>query len=836
MDRFDLRLWPVFRSAFRGPLGQEESIDQVTIDSRRIHSPEAIFFALQGKQDGHLYVAEALSRGAKYAIVSQGWQKHPGIAERRLIRVENPLLALQSLAKCYRRWTGAATIAICGSYGKTMVKDLLYHLLAPAGDVTASPESFNSQIGVPLALLQIKKGDRVALIEAGMSEIGEMERLAALIEPQGAILTHLGKKHLATLGSKETMIAEIGHLLAMVPREGWMMLPRDAQLTAAFSDLPAKLYYWNDIDENLPHTYSQGTGRQLSFQVAFPNALPFHGETTSEFAYVENLLNISLKAAWLLGASRDDIAGGLEQYRPEAMKTEIWKSAMGATFISDSYSSDPQSIDQAFAFYEQAPLPHRKVFVFTGMRGHGSALEENYRRVAKGLHAKSIALLLLVGESPFEPLIEEVKKYAPHIEIAHCKNKACLFPWMIEHIQPNDVVLVKGCQKEPLESFMEAFDGGIYNNRVIINFEAIRENLALLRQKLPPNTRIMPAVKAAAYGTDDVHTAKFLALCGIDVLCLSTPDEAIALRKAGATQALFAIHAAAFEADKVAKWGLEVGVSDAMQIAALAEAAEKRQTKIKLHLHVDTGMNRFGCRAEEALQLACKIKASPQLELEGIMTHFPSAEDPSEDPFTLAQAKAFDAIIARLHSAGIDPPWKHAANSAGATRFYFPQYNMVRIGLALYGLHASESSTTSIDLRPALSLRSRIVGINHCKKGETVSYGRSYRVQREFQRNAVIPIGYFDGLHRHYSEKGVVIIRGQRAPMVGKICMDFMMVDITDIPLAAIGDSVLIFGEDEFGNYLCPRELAAQGNSIVHQLITCLGPRLQRIFSYETGP
>jgi alanine racemase/UDP-N-acetylmuramoyl-tripeptide--D-alanyl-D-alanine ligase len=246
-------------------------------------------------------------------------------------------------------------------------------------------------------------------------------------------------------------------------------------------------------------------------------------------------------------------------------------------------------------------------------------------------------------------------------------------------------------------------------------------------------------------------------------------------------------------------------------------------------------MGRFGCRPEEAFELASEICHSSSLELEGIMTHFACADDPKEDPFTQEQVEKFDRVIDTLKKQGISAKWVHAANSSGALRFHLPQYNMVRLGLAVYGLYVSEAAKKALDLRLAISLHSRIVGINICKEGETISYGRRYRVTREMQKIAVLPIGYFDGIHRNYSGKGDVLVHGQKAPMVGNICMDNLMVDVTDIPQVAVGDKVLIFGEDEFGNYLSPEELATSGDSIVHELITCLGPRIPRIFVYEEG-
>lgn len=344
---------------------------------------------------------------------------------------------------------------------------------------------------------------------------------------------------------------------------------------------------------------------------------------------------------------------------------------------------------------------------------------------------------------------------------------------------------------------------------------------------------MMVMVKALAYGTDDVRMSQFLAINGIDILGVSYVDEGVALKRAGIRQSIFSINAAPYEAAKVVKWDLEVGVSNKNLIDALAAEAARQQKKVKVHLHINTGMGRFGCRPEEALQLALYIQSIPDLELEGTMTHFACAENPKEDAFTMQQVALFDRSIEEIEKVGIHLKWKHAANSSGALRFHLPQYNMIRLGLAVYGLYGSEEVKNTLDLRLAISLVSRIVGINVCKKGESISYGRKYLVEQEMQKIAVLPIGYFDGLHRHYSGKAHVLIRGKKALMVGNICMDNMMVDVSDIPDVEIGDKVLIFGEDEYGYYLSPEGLALSGESIVHELMTCLGPRISRIFVYE---
>jgi alanine racemase len=628
---------------------------------------------------------------------------------------------------------------------------------------------------------------------------------------------------------------EMMKLIQSTPASGWSLLPREAQVEKYLPQLNCQTYFWNESSPQFPHTEPLPSAPLSKFQISFPHSSSYQGNIQMGHAYFLNLLNMAIKAAWLMGISSDHLLSVLQNFQPEPMRTEIWKSALGAILINDTYCSDPQSVDHALRHFEYASNESRKIFVFGGMRNPHLSSQTEYKRIGKALAKSHLDHLLLVGQKPFKPLIEEMQRSAGETEILAFENYEETFTYLQQHLKGQDLVIFKGEKKLPLDQLTETFNDSLANNQCVINLAAIQTNLALIRNRLSQSTRFMVMVKALAYGTDDVRISKFLAKNGIDILGVSYVDEGVALKRAGVRQAIFSINAAPYEVAKVVKWELEVGVSDHALIQALAQEAMCHQKTIKVHLHINTGMGRFGCRPEEACDLARQINSLPSLELEGIMTHFACAEDPQEDPFTLHQIELFDQAIDEIQRAGIAVKWKHAANSSGALRFHLPQYNMVRLGLAVYGLYGSEESRKTLDLRLAISLTSRIVGINICKQGESISYGRKYRVTRETQKIAVLPIGYFDGLHRHYSGKAHVLIRGQKAPMVGNICMDNMMVDVTDIPHVEIGDKVLIFGEDEYGYYLSPEDLALSGDSIVHELMTCLGPRIPRIFVYEEG-
>lgn len=837
MEKFDLRLWTDFEKS-GGDSSLPCIIDQIAIDSRRIDSSHTLFVALEGSNhDGHHFVKAALENGARYVLVKNEWPEgHLNIAEKRaLLRVENPLKSFQDIAAAYRKTLSATVVGITGSFGKTLLKDLLYALVSSTKIAAASPESYNSQIGVALSLLNIHQNAEVALIEAGISRVGEMQRLTHMIAPEGVIVTTIGNAHHATLKSLQVTAQEKMILVKNSPRLKWSLLPSHPlieNLESSHSHISIK---WDAAAPHFPYAYPIDTlpHSVMSYGIRFPDNVVYEGRMKSGYSFFLQLVNQAIKAAWLLGISREAICQTLENYQPEPMQAEIWNSPIDAAFINDAYGSDPQSVENALRRFDQFPLSHKRYFVFGGFRSPATPGKADFKRVGQALEKAKIDHLLLYGDQHSPTLLEQVKAMSPHTHVS-CFNKYLdAVEQMRESIQQNDVILIKGPKKEPLETVIEAFHDSICHNQCLIRFSAIRHNIETLREKTSGKKRIMAIVKALAYGTDDLKIAAFLNRTGVNILGVSYVDEAVALKRAGVKQDLFVIHAAAYEIPKAVKWELQIGVSDASMILALEKEALKQKKKMSVHLHVNTGMSRFGCRPEKALHLAKRIHESPSLQLEGVMTHFASAENPLEDDFTYNQVHIFDEIVETIKKTGIPIPWIHAENSAAAIRFDLPQYNMIRIGLACYGLYPSEACQEKIELKLALSLVSHIVAINECRQGETISYGRTYTITRDKAHIAVLPIGYFDGLHRHYSGKGEVMIRGSKAPMIGKICMDYMMVDVSDIPEAQVGDSVLIFGTDEYGQFLSPEGLAQKGESIIHELVTCLGPRIQRIFIDE---
>ncbi len=369
-------------------------------------------------------------------------------------------------------------------------------------------------------------------------------------------------------------------------------------------------------------------------------------------------------------------------------------------------------------------------------------------------------------------------------------------------------------------------------SELIINLAAISENIQRIRSHLPAGTRIMAVLKGGTYGIGrPVEMANRLRECGVDIFGFAFVDEAAELRDAGIQEDLFVLMPRPDEASKARGLDLQVAASDMRTLKAYEKSGP-----VKIHLNINTGMNRLGCLPHEAPLLAEYIQASPNLKLEGVMSHLAGSEDPAHDAFTLQQIQVMIAMISSLKEAGVTFPWTHISNSAGAARFARPEFNMVRIGLIMYGIHLSRQMRQILPLKPALTLKSRIAAINRLNKNDSVSYGRTYKAPKDNTLVAVVPLGYFDGLHRCYSNRAEVLVKGRKAKIVGAVCMDFMMIDVTGISEVCVDDVVTIFGIDECGNEQTAEEFAASGGTIAHELITCMGPRIKRTFTQLPAP
>jgi Alr-MurF fusion protein len=846
--------------------------EAVAVDSRRMPR-RSLFVALRGRQaDGHDFLGQAAANGAVAALVRADTPP-AGLAT---IAVDSPLAALQRLAAWYRRAHLGRVVAITGSNGKTIVKDALFAQLLGTFSTAASPGSFNSQLGVPLAVLAAAPGTAVAVFEAGISAPGEMAALREILAPDCGILTNVGLAHIAAFADRRHLAREKLSLFAAMTGSpaagtaataaaataatagselGWLLLPEDDALVAEeAAHLPCRLVGFPG-DPSLPRLI----GRRVADEISRPPGPPggsgagFGGEElevrfpsgavrrlrvrTRSAEIVEDVL-LAVGAAHLLGVPDERIAESLRDYVPPPTRLEVWRSPSGVVLVNDLVSADPISVRAALrTTSELAAGGGRKVFVFGGMRELGP-----------GAAAEYAAIGALAGEYRFDALLlidreggggGELAATRDAYLAAHPRGQAAVLA-DVEAVRrrlrtlvaPGDTLLLKAPRHSGIAAAAVDLMEAMAPNRLIVDLGAVAGNIASYQRVCGPGTRILAMVKALAYGSELVRLSSWLSETGIDHLGVSTADEGVELRRAGIQLPILVTLPTPEEAAKLARFELLPAVySFALvePLAAAARAALPPGRRLAVHLKVDTGMHRVGVAPGEALPLARAVSATGALRVTGLMTHLASAEDPTADGDTRRQLALFDQARGELAAAGFGGLLCHAAATAAAARFPEARYDMVRLGLGLFGLYPSAAVASAIPLQLAVTLLSRIAEVRTLARGDRVGYGGTHTVTAERLRAGVLPLGYHDGIPWSLSNRGAVLVDGRPAPILGRISMDSMIVDLSAAPDAAAGSEALLFGVHH-GAVLRPEEVAAQAGTIPYEVLARLGPRVQRVY------
>ncbi|RAL21164.1 alanine racemase [Lujinxingia litoralis] len=815
----------------------DQVIQKVVVDSRRLLEPGSLFVALEGPRfDGHAFVHQAFEQGAVAAMVHHGSRAEFG--EGPLIRVSDTRAALQAVAAAWRARFDIPVVAITGSNGKTIVKDMLAKMLGATCTVHASPGSYNSQVGVPLSLLGIRSDHDVAIVEVGVSHRGDMARQVRMVRPTHGILTNIGSAHAAGLGDARG-IAEEKSLLFQDLNEGHLVLSQDVQRQ------------FSDLFHVKPRTYDQVSGDQQGRADVVARGVAARGagwrfelavrdlgsrEIRLGVPGLHNVRNATAAAAMatLLGASLDEVARGLRRFELSEMRLEMHTTSAGITLINDTYNADPVSARAALEVLRNFSGGQRAVAIFGDMLDLGARAADAHRELGQAVARHRIDELFLVGE--FAALMGEAAVAAgmsPE-RVHRAEHLEELHRMLERELSPGDVVLFKASRTVGLDRAARRLIESVAPTRLFIDLGAIRDNYHALSRRLGDEVGVMAVVKSFGYGNDATRVSQLLEGQGVQALAVAYPDEAIPLRRRGIRLPILVTNVQASEADKIAKYDLTALIYARPVARALAAQAERVGKRVSVHLEIDTGMRRVGLLPEDAVAFAREVHRMQALSIEGVMTHLAAADDPDEDAFTHRQLDTFDQVLAGIRAAGVPTGVVHAANTAAAWRFERARYDMVRVGLGLYGLHPSEAvEDQARDVRPALCFTTRVLHLQQVAPGDTVGYGRSWRAPRgEARRLATIAVGYNDGFPRFLSNGGEVMIAGTRCPVVGRVCMDVAMVDVTDAGRVDVGDEVLLFGRDG-EDQIAIEEWAERGHTISYELLCRISPRVRRIFLTE---
>ncbi|MEJ5302537.1 MAG: bifunctional UDP-N-acetylmuramoyl-tripeptide:D-alanyl-D-alanine ligase/alanine racemase [Bacteroidales bacterium] len=792
-------------------------------DSRRLQCPEnTLFFAIKSeKNDGHRFIDELIERGVKQFVVSNPDVFHKIRPFTNVILAKDSVEALQLIATEHRKRFNIPVIGITGSNGKTIVKEWLREMALSRLTVCASPNSYNSQIGVPLSVWNLDASHQLAIFEAGISLPGEMDRLEKIIQPTIGLFTNIGEAHQENFPSQKEKAKE---KLKLFRHTTFLVYCRDHLLIHECVleerlETFQKIFTWgwhNDADLLIKNITRNGNHSEII--LIYQGCEQKLNIPLTDDASIENALHC-LALLVVLGWDLERAAHDIGHLHPISMRLEMVEGLNGCTLINDSYSNDLNSLEVGLSYLIRQAGHKNKTLILSDILQSGKSPAELYERVNQMLKNAGVSKLIGIGpDIASQGNAFTLKKYF----YADTPSFLSSFPI---HSLRDEIILLKGARRFGFERIARALRKRTHETTLEISLPAIAHNLAFYRSHLKPQTKVMAMVKAFAYGSGSHEIAALLQHQHIDYLAVAYPDEGAALRNAGITAPIAVMNPENDSFDLLIEHNLEPEIYSLAILKRLHDFLI-RNTSIGqpflIHLKLDTGMHRLGFMPDELAEALHFIKNNRHLKVASVFSHLAASEDPEDDQFTHRQATLFLEMADEVsHSLGY-PVMRHLLNSAGIIRFPEYQFEMVRLGLGLYGLaHCPEIQER---LMPVSRLSSVISQIKRIPPGESVGYNRRWKAPRE-TLVGIVPIGYADGLRRELSFKGFSVkINGYNAPLIGAVSMDMCAIDLTDIP-ASEGDRVIIFeNADEI------KHLARLLNTIPYEIITGISPRVKRIY------
>jgi len=806
----------------------ERIIRDILIDSRKLISPEqCLFFALTSKRnDGHKYIPELYSKGVQDFIVTKVPEDADSFPEANFILVKNTLLALQALARAHREKFEIPVIGITGSNGKTVVKEWLYQLLSKDRRTIRSPKSYNSQLGVPLSIWQIDTPYEIGIFEAGISEPDEMTKLQAIIKPTIGIFTNIGEAHGENFMSQQQKVGEKLYLFTHVETLIYCLDHPEIRGIIIRSGISKniKSFTWSYKQESdlfIRKVEKEESGFTLIKGIfqgkEIETRIPF-----SDSASIENAIHC-WATMLLLGYEPEKLPGRFENLQPIAMRLELKDGINHCTIINDSYNSDINSLSIAIDFLWQQAGHKKKTIIISDILQSGKDEDGLYNDIASIIQSKKIDRLIGIGPAisrQAEKFDLDKSFYTDTEDFLHHFSFAAF---------SNEVILLKGARIFEFEQISQALQQKTHETILEINLNALEHNLNYYRSILKPETRIMAMVKAFSYGIGSFEVANALQFHRVDYLAVAYADEGVELRKAGITTPIMVMNPDEESFDAIIQHSLEPEIYSHRLIDLLEKAIKKnilpKNKPVKVHIKLDTGMHRLGFMEDELESLITKLHANRMIYLQSVFSHLAASEDPAESEFTQYQIEVFERMSKLLRSEAQHPVLMHILNSAGITRYPEAQFNMVRLGISLYGVASLDEEQPKLE--SVVRLKSTISQIKTIHAGESVGYKRAFKAGSEM-KIAIVPIGYADGLSLALSNGiGHLLLGENLVPIVGKVCMDMCMLDISGIE-AEEGDEVIVFGPER------PlQDLAREMGTIPYEVLAGLSRRVKRVYYHE---
>ena len=810
-------------------LDEDAIVSQLLTDSRSLTAPnETIFFALRTpNDDGHNYIPDLFDKGVRNFVVQSDYFPLPECAGANYIAVDSPLDALQSLATFHRRrFRELPVIGITGSRGKTTVKEWLYQLLKDDYRIVRSPRSYNSQIGVPLSLWDIDNNTDLAIIEAGISTTGEMDNLQAMIRPTIGIITNLGSEHNDGFASMEQKAQEKAKILFNC--ECIVYCADDPLVTHTIAPLVE-----SDVAQEMSWSRSHcAAPLQIDSTSRTENLTTLHytyddepGMVTIPFTADRDLDNAITCLAVLLhlGIERDVIAQRMAALTPVGTRLNVIEGINNCTVIVDSYTSDYNSLAPALNFMTRRAGNRPCTVILSDLGTESYSGDELYIRVSELLKTKRVNRLIGIGK--------EMCRYGHYFEgmpLVKFYNDTQEF---ISDVAKGDfedeTVLIKGDPSFGFSQIIDLLEAKQHITVMEVDLNALAHNFKFFKSLIKPGTKTVGMVKASGYGAGSYEIAKTLQDCGCDYLAVAVQDEGVDLRKASITMPIIVLNPNGVNDKAMFQYRLEPELYNMDMGHELIKEGRKHGVKdFPVHIKIDSGMHRLGFTREQLPDLIAMLKGQDVIKPSSVFTHLSVADEPAQDDYTRAQFDYYDECSALLQQAFDYPIMQHVLNTSGIVRFPERQYDMVRMGIGLYGIRTLFDGSEDV-LKPVSALRSIIISIKEWPAGTTVGYGRHGLLKRD-SRIATVNIGYADGFDRHFGNGRVSMwVAGKLCPTVGNVCMDAVMIDVTDVP-CKVGDTVEIFGE-----HVPVEQLSEARGTIPYEILTSISPRVKRVYYRE---
>ena len=796
-------------------------VEYLLIDSRKIIFPSAsLFFALHGpRRNGHQFITEVYERGIRNFIVKKGFDPS-AFTDANFLLVDDVLQSLQALAAFHRKQFSIPIIGITGSNGKTIVKEWLNQLLQEDHNIVRSPRSYNSQVGVPLSVWQIDQQNTLGIFEAGISTVNEMRSLEQIIQPTIAVLTNIGEAHNEGFTNESEKVAE---KLKLFQHCSQVIFPKDVLQND--SSLPnVLLFSWSRKD----NTASVFIKQEIRTTANTSIGLTYRDQPYSivvpfvDAASIDNAITCYC-VLLALGYSHEIIAKRLLQLLPVNMRLQLKKGTNNCSILNDSYSNDISSLNIALDYLKQQSGNYATTVILSDILQSGLSDDELYKQVAIQLQERGIHKLIGIGENISKQHLAFIK--IP--ETSFFSSTEHFLEHSNLHQFRDEFILLKGARVFEFERISKWLEQKVHQTVLEINLSAIAHNLKEYQKHLFSSTKVMAMVKAYSYGSGTAEVARVLQFCKVDYLAVAYADEGVELRKAGISLPIMVMNADEVGFDSLVEYNLEPEIYSLPIFHSFHQYLQQQALKgFPVHIKLNTGMNRLGFDAAEIHELSVYLKEQHTMVVKSVFSHLVSSENAEHDGFTKQQSDLFQGSCSIIEKNIGYPFIKHIANSAGIFRHPNLQFDMVRLGIGLYGIDSADEHI--LKLEPVATLRSTVAQIRKVKAGQSIGYNRKGKVDRD-SLIAVIRIGYADGFSRRLGNgKGRIYVNGQLASVVGNVCMDMLMIDVTEIGNVKEGDLVEIFGK-----HIPIQKIAEWGDTIAYEVMTGVSQRVKRIYVEE---